>query len=84
MYTQAAEAERLHQRGRNNHASSAVCGNGAQRTIKWISLFQDDRLPHCPGPINCDTPAPQSHRIGEAIPGDGWRAGKLLRVSGPL
>lgn len=54
VYTQAAEGKRFARRGRANHASAAVCGNGAQREIKWISLFQDDRLLYCLGPINCD------------------------------
>lgn len=84
MHTRAAEGERFDRRGRNNHTSAAVCGNGAQRKIKWISLFQDDRLPRSLGPINCDSPASWSLLIGETIPGDCGRAGKGFKRSGPL
>lgn len=56
--------------GHNSHASSAVCWNGAQREIKWIRLFQDDRLPCCPGPISCNSPSSQSLHAAESFPGD--------------
>lgn len=83
VYTQAAEGKRFDRRSRNNHASSAVCENGAQREIKWISLFQDDRLPYCLGLINCESPASQSLCIRKTIPADCLRAGKLFKCSGP-
>lgn len=52
--------------------------------IKWISLFQDDRLPRSLGPINCDSPASWSLLIGETIPVDCGRAGKGFKGIGPL
>lgn len=61
--------------GHNSHVSSAVCWNGAQREIKRIRLFQNDRLPCCPGPISCDSPASLSLYAAESFPGD-W--GKVL------
>lgn len=78
VYPRAAEGEGFDRRGRNRRTSAAVCGNGAQRTIKRMRLFQDDRLPRGLGPINCDSPASQSLLTGETTPGDCGRAGKGL------